>query len=29
MTHDWGSNDEDGAEWTTLELEYSKFYNLG
>lgn len=29
VTRDWGSNDEDGAEWTTVEAEYSKFFDLG
>ena len=29
VTHDWGSNEEDGEEWTMIELEYSKFFNLG
>ena len=29
ITHDWGSNEEDGEEWTTIEAEYSKFFNLG
>ncbi len=29
ITHDWGLNEEDGEEWTTIELEYSKFFNLG
>ncbi len=29
FTHDWGANDEDGEEWTTVEAEYSKFFNLG
>lgn len=29
VTHDWGANEEDGEEWTTVELEYSKFFNLG
>lgn len=29
VTRDWGSNDEDGPSWTTIEAEYSKFFNLG
>lgn len=29
ITRDWGSNDEDGPSWTTIEAEYSKFFNLG
>jgi len=29
VTHDWGANDEDGEEWTTIEAEYAKFFSLG
>ena len=29
ITHDWGSNEEDGEEWTTIDAEYSKFLNPG
>lgn len=29
VTRDWGANDEDGPSWTTIEAEYSKFFNLG
>lgn len=29
VSRDWGLNDEDGAEWTTVEFEYSKFVNFG
>ncbi len=29
VSRDWGLHDEDGSEWTTIEFEYSKFFNLG
>ena len=29
VMHDWGQNEEDGEEWTTVELELSKFLDLG
>ena len=29
VTHDWGMHGDEGAEWTTIEAEYAKFFNLG
>ncbi|MCU7939987.1 MAG: hypothetical protein KZQ64_03940 [gamma proteobacterium symbiont of Bathyaustriella thionipta] len=29
VSRDWGMNDEEGAQWTTIEAEYSKFFSLG
>ncbi len=29
LSHDWGMHDDNGNKWTTIEAEYSKFFNLG